>query len=726
MAYNDGWCMAEQSDTMVPYRREPIEWTATSEQAEVSIVSMLLQRWVTALIATLLCAALSLSAVWLVLKPKYEVMASIHVAPVERHILFTDPTQDIAVNYRQYVGTEAASILSPIVIEAALNEPEVRTLPLVVASVDPVATIQDKVRVHQRQGTEWLDVAMAGHDPEQMVLIVNAVIDTYLRRRTEKQRAWDDRISSSLRQEEAELEAKLQIKARQIQQTAVTKGLSSAEPSGAMLDTWMSELQKLLAEAKKTRAIAEANMASRKSELDLQMDGEASDERVAAAFEAFLANHPEMQQLKRELRARELDSLDDARLGRGPNHLDVQGRGARIEAMKRRIEVERHDLESVFAASRKQQLQLEINALDRGLRNAGVEVRVFEEELARLGSMRSDVASQLFELENLRHERQSLETSLAQVREKIWTVDVEQNRAARVSLASEARVPSAPNKDTRLKFSAIACLMSVFFGLGAALMRARLDTRFRDPEEVVERLGVRVLGSVQLVNGAAADGNGSAVHLSKQLAAPMRGISAALLAGSTTTGSRSRLITSPTPGSGKSSLAMNLARSLASSERRVLLIDADNNGLGATRSAGLLEKPGLFDLLCGTASKEEAIFPTDLEYLSILPAGARNERFGELLTAKHTQTLLEKLFEEYDEVIIDSPPVLATSDAVVLATLVDEVVLILRAGSSTKQEASAAQHSLAAVGANVVGVILNAVDPKRLPYGYGYAYMGKE
>jgi len=720
--------MTEHSDTMVPYRPEPIEWAPASEPAEVSIVGMLAQRWVTALIVTLLCAAVSLSAVWLVLKPKYEVTASIHVAPVERHILFTDPTQDVAVNYRQYVGTEAASILSPGVIEAALNEPEVRTLPLVVGSVDPVATIQDKLRVQQRQGTEWLDVAMSGRDAEQMVLIVNAVIDTYLRRRNADQRAWDDRILSSLRQEEAELEAKLQIKARQLQQTAVTKGLSNAEPSGAMLDTWMAELQKLLAEAKKTHAIAESNLASRKKEMAQPLDGEAPDERMTAAFETFLANHPEMQQLESELRAAELDALDDERLGRGPDHPDVKGREARIEAMRRRVEVKREDLLSVFNASRKQQLQLEIGALQRDVNNAAVEVRVFEEELARLGSMRSDVASQLFELENLRHERQSLEASLAQVREKIWTVDVEQNRAARVSLASEARVPAAPNKDIRLKFSAIACMMSMFCGLGVALMRARMDTRFREPEQVAERLGVRVLGSVQLVDNVTSHGNGAAAHLSKQLAAPMRGISAALLAGSTDGGSHTRLITSPTPGSGKSSLAMNLARTLASTGRRVLLIDADHNGVGTTRTAGLIDKPGLLDLLLGTATKEDAVYPSDLECLSIVPSGTHDERFGELLNAKHTRTLLETLFADYDEVIIDSPPVLATSDALVLATLVHEVVLILRAGRSTREDASAAQHSLAAVGANVVGVILNAVDPKRsrYGYGYGYAYTGKE
>jgi tyrosine-protein kinase Etk/Wzc len=80
------------------------------------------------------------------------------------------------------------------------------------------------------------------------------------------------------------------------------------------------------------------------------------------------------------------------------------------------------------------------------------------------------------------------------------------------------------------------------------------------------------------------------------------------------------------------------------------------------------------------------------------------------------------LFAGFDEVIVDSPPVLAKSDTVVLATLVDEVVLVLRAGRSTQEEARAARQYLAAVGGNVVGVILNAVNPKHVRYGYSYNY----
>jgi len=84
------------------------------------------------------------------------------------------------------------------------------------------------------------------------------------------------------------------------------------------------------------------------------------------------------------------------------------------------------------------------------------------------------------------------------------------------------------------------------------------------------------------------------------------------------------------------------------------------------------------------------------------------------------QARRRSLFAGFDEVIVDSPPVLAKSDTVVLATVVDEVVLVLRAGRSTQEEARAARQYLAAVGGNVVGVILNAVVPKHVRYGYSY------
>jgi receptor protein-tyrosine kinase len=207
-----------------------------------------------------------------------------------------------------------------------------------------------------------------------------------------------------------------------------------------------------------------------------------------------------------------------------------------------------------------------------------------------------------------------------------------------------------------------------------------------------------------------------------RLLEPLRGISAALLASSNAGKSHSRLITGPNARSGKSSLAMNLARSLASTGRQVLLVDADNAGQGVTREFELTDRPGLKELLEGTCRPEDAVHPGGAANLRVLPAGQRDAQFGAILARRSAQQDIRSLFGTYEEVIVDSPPVLVSSNAVILATLVDEVILVLRAGKSTREEAQAAQQHLASVGGKLVGIILNAVEPRHAPYSYyGYA-----
>ena len=686
---------------------------------QASILTILRERWGTMLLATVLAATVTLGGIWFLVRPKYEVSAMIHVAPVVRPILFSDPETDISRNYRQYVGTEAANLVSSAVIDATINTPEVRSLSTIARLVDPVAFLQKHIVAHPVQATELLKVSMAGEDPANMVLIVNNLITTYLARREAKQREWDEKILSSLKTEQSELEAKLKIKTRQLKESNVDQGLGGAEEAGALMDRWMSTLQEQLTEAKKDRALTSARIEALVRTADPTGNGEQGEADAStvdpALFEEQLVRDPELVSLKEQLRSLEAAALGDAAAGRGPGHPEVQSRPELIADLRERIVRREAEINKMFAISRRRGLQAD-------LRNAEVTTRVLEQELARLGQERSGVAGQRFVLDDLQHERLRLEGSLNQVREKIWNVEVEQGRAARIVIDSLARASERPNLDKRPKFAAIGLVMSFFFGAGVAWLRHQLDTSVRHPEEVTHRLGMRVLGSVQFVP----QDEGTPELVDQRLAEPIRGISTALLVGSALAGSaapqgaHSRLITSPTPGSGKSSLAMNLARSLAATGRRVLLIDADNHGRGISRRLELIGEPGLAEVLAGRVTVDEAVRDGGSSGLKIIPAGARDERFGDVLSRRDAQARLRSLFATYDEVILDSPPVLAKSDAVLLATLVDEVVLVLRAGQSTREETAVAQRSLETVRANVVGVVLNAVDPKDVRYGYSY------
>ncbi len=701
--------MTETNDIVVAQSARAAELAGYDQEVVPgSLAFALHRRWRMMLFVTLIMGTLSGLAIWFLVHPKYGVSALVHVAPVVRPILFSDAETDISRQYRAYVATEAQAMASPTVIVATLNTPEVRSLPSVRRASNPEKDLAASLKVEHVSGTHTLQVSMVGENADDMAVIVNSLLKTYLRQRRDKKREWDEKILSSLRREQTALETRLETKSVELRQLGVENGLGTAEGSETAIDAWVAELQQRLTDARQKRALAAAKLEA----LDAGDGADALSELTPDGFAGYLQNNSEWQDTRGQLRSLESAALDDERLGRGPEHPEVRGRSERIAMFRAALAMRESELRDLYEASMRR--RLEVERLD-----ADITAKVFREALDELAQQRVKIAGQVFVLEDVRHERERLEHELAQVRQKVWNVDVEQNRMARVTIDSPALAPKTPNIDKRLKYTAAACLMSLFLGAGAALVRHRLDTSVRDPTEVTKQLGMSLLGTVQYVRST----NGLGVVWDDRMREPVRGISTALLALPRSGHSRSRLITSPTARSGKSSLALNLARSLASTGRHVMLVDADNRGQGVTRALEMAGRPGLKELLEGTRGPEEAVHPSDAENLQIIPAGQRDEQFGEILGRQRAQDSVRSLFEAYDEVIVDSPPVLSGSDAVVLATLVDEVILVLRAGESTREEAQAARQYLATIGDKLVGVILNAVNPKSSPYSYyGYAY----
>ena len=671
------------------------------------ISTVLRRRWATMLIVTLLTAGGACGAILHFVRPQYQVEAVVQIAPVVRHILFQDAESDISRQYDVYVNTESLAMVSPPVVLGALSQSDVRSLPLLVSLPDAVVFLQNHIKVERVSGTQLLRVRMMGEEPKQLASIVNAVVRSYMKWNEENKHSWDDKILRSLRKEEADLNAKLTTKNGELRALATEDGLSMASNNDQAIDRWINELQGLLTKAVRDRAILTSRLgALNQSDADGPID--------PRGFEEYTLKDQTLVEFRSKLKQLELSALEDARMGRGPDHPDVAGREVQMQGVKAAMETREHEL-------REQYKTIVRHRLEGELLDAQADVKVFQEELDRLTKARGEISKGMFVLEDVRHERERLEAALIKVRETIWKTEVEQNRMARVTLDSPAEAPAEPNVDKRLKFIVAACLMSLFLGAGAALVKDRLDRSVRDPLEVGTRLGMPLLGSVQRVPG----GNGLAMLHDKRVLEPLRGIAAALLSTSDQREHHRWLMTSPTARSGKTSMAINLARCLASTGRRVLLVDADNVGQGVTRSFELTGRPGLNELLSGATTEDGAIVDGGMEFLKVLPAGKREAVFGDRVTQRGTQAILRALFEGYDSVIVDSPPVLMSSHAVVLATLVDDVVLVLRAGKSKREEAISARRQLATVGGKLVGVILNAVESRHAPYSY-YGYSDPE
>ena len=183
---------------------------------------------------------------------------------------------------------------------------------------------------------------------------------------------------------------------------------------------------------------------------------------------------------------------------------------------------------------------------------------------------------------------------------------------------------------------------------------------------------------------------------------------------------RSVLFSGPGLGEGKSITAVNFAVMLAQQGQRVLLVDADLRRPALHRSLDLLREPGLTNLLVGDATVREAVRPSVLPNLDVLPSWPFPPNPSELLGSKAMQRLLEEFEGKYNQVIIDSPPVLAVTDAAILAVHTDGVVL--RSGETEQRAAECSVEQLRRLGVRVFGALLNEVSATTTEEGYDLQY----
>ncbi|MBM4369561.1 MAG: CpsD/CapB family tyrosine-protein kinase, partial [Deltaproteobacteria bacterium] len=185
---------------------------------------------------------------------------------------------------------------------------------------------------------------------------------------------------------------------------------------------------------------------------------------------------------------------------------------------------------------------------------------------------------------------------------------------------------------------------------------------------------------------------------------------------------RRLLITSAGPREGKTTSSINLGISFAATGRRVCLVDADLRRPSLHHAFGLDNEKGFSTLMSGADQVVDVVQPTPQEGLFILPSGPRPPNPAERLGSQGCRDALDRLNEQFDLVIIDTPPVVAVTDAVVLANEVDGVIMVIKSFKVARDLVLQAKRQLTDVEARLIGVILNDFDIQRKSYGYYYYY----
>ncbi len=403
----------------------------------------------------------------------------------------------------------------------------------------------------------------------------------------------------------------------------------------------------------------------------------------------------------------------------GPEHKNVTENAARIAELEARIRGEVRAEES-----RRRELMSQAEQKVEGLKVASGEVTAealdetdAEAEFNRL-QRRADSTRDTFQ--TLRAQRNELTASKSLQENNVTVID-----------AAEVKVdPVEPNY---VRDIGVAILGALLVGVSLALFFDYMDTTIKTREEV-EALGVPFLGILPSVPDLPGDNWEAArerylySHLNPKsaFAECCRAIRTNINFSARADGKPPRrfLITSAGEREGKTTSSINLGITFAAAGRRVCLVDADLRRPSLHHAFGIPNEKGFSALIAGEVEvAETAIQPIpDAPNLWVVPAGPRPEQPAEMLISDVCTRALDKLNEAFDLVIIDTPPVVAVTDAAVLSNRVDGVVLVVKSFRVAKDLALQARRQLSDVDARFIGVILNDFDIRRKGYGYYYYY----
>jgi capsular exopolysaccharide synthesis family protein len=296
-------------------------------------------------------------------------------------------------------------------------------------------------------------------------------------------------------------------------------------------------------------------------------------------------------------------------------------------------------------------------------------------------------------------------------------------RTSNVRVVDAAEVPVDPVSPRRLLNILIGLLGGAFLGVGLAVFLEYLDNRIKTPEENEQDLGLPSLGLIPITAAVP----GKANPLISDGAPPsfseaFRALRTNILFSAADGGPRSMVVTSTGPSEGKTMVAGNVAIGLAQTGQRVLLIDADMRRPRAHELFGIAVEPGLSNLLVGASKPSEVVQPSGVENLWVMPAGKTPPNPAELLGSRRFADLAGSLGSHFDCVVIDTPPVLAVTDAVVVAHRATGVLFVIAADATSRQAAQTALDQLEHAKARFLGAVLNRVDIERHSYYYARYY----
>jgi succinoglycan biosynthesis transport protein ExoP len=676
------------------------------------VIRIIRQRLVMIIILWVIFIGATFLTTWLVIRywPQYKGMAYIQVESINPPNVMEPlkPQEAKLEEVERLLQTQALLVKSPDVLLKALEDPELRdTVWFREAEEEqakkgeaPLDLLGDIISSEPVRESNYVGVTVTWKVPSEVPTLVNTIVSKYINLVEQQQkqsiRKMDEQLGEELGRAKSQLDQRNKdIEAFRGQEEVMGTSQRESEEKLLTLTALVTELQ--------------VDLLGKQSQYEALSKSTPDEMPITAELQNLLNTDPFIFQLEQRLQTAD----EELRAGKqrfGDNHKVVKGAQTARDIAADRVQEERA----------RKTLSYQTEQIEQAKRNyleAQEQLLKIKENLNLARSEQRDKDIKQAQYLRMQEEAVQLRTQYEQLLEQkhILTLTLHREKTVQIEVKSWAIAPKRRASPKWEIWVPAGTILGLAISLGFAMLLELADKSVRTPRDVL-RHSIQVLGTIpsteddeieiSRVETASLDAPHSIV------AESFRNLRANLFFSAPAEQQGSILVTSPSGGNGKTTVATNLAISIALSGRRVLLVDANFRRASLPRIFQGMRDEGLSNILIGQAHLDDVVTPTSVPGLDVLSAGPIPPNPAELLGSSYLRDLIIDARARYDQVIFDGPPVLLVSDAIVLAGAVDGVLLVCQYRLTSRGALQRTHSQLEAMNSRIFGAVLNKVETR--------------
>jgi len=689
------------------------------------------QWWYVATPIGIVLAAISAAVVMLTFTPVYRSSAVLKIASYTPYIAYTSNEQPMKPE--EFTETQVELLRSPLVMEQLLVNQDIAEIPELLAAENPASWLAAAVQVDQVGNSELYNVFLDAKTPESAALLVNAILDEYFAVRERDNDSQTKRVLELLEQEKIERTAEMQVIREKVVRLAKESAGGGLKFQIGGSDLTLDDGKQFGRLTKLQDELSDTHFDRKKSEMHIKAIEETISKHdigiPAVEVELAISGSDEVQEL------RALIASKKAMLYRHETASAAGKRDSGYRKLQREIKSYERTLASAATSARpvvteslKAMKLLEEQDLLKQLKQQLLVQEKIEQlyiervrdQLSRVGESSDD----RMELEFTNQELARKEKVFEMIAERSMALTTESRAPGRVALMRRATEPSGPVESLPLRNLAAAIFVSGCFPFGLALLWELSVRRIGDSEQLSQQTSLPVVGEIARLPirfRTITPGGSRAMSLYEESIDSLR---VGLMLPDQHQDIRVIAVASAVHGEGKSSIASQLAVSIGRSiGEPILLIDGDLRAPDVHHIFDIPNETGFATVLDGSTTLDDAIVTTWSDNVHLLPAGHLKKNPHKLMSVGVLRKILGELRKKYRYIVIDTPPILSASEALLLAKVADGTILSTRRNASRENQVRIAHSRLMQAGARPLGAVFNGVPTRSYASTYGnYSY----